>query len=288
MPDVFSVIVVALIGILSGGVINVLADDIPPDIPANPDEDYVPRYGRPKLPHYPDGTPRPPVAWLGITAFLLSRRSSANGAKLSWRHPLVEFGTALLMLAALFAGADDPLMTPLQMVFWLLYMAIFMLVTVIDLEHRLILFIVVIPAYGVAVADALLTSHGPTLEEALLGALLGFGVFFLLYLGGFAFTWLMSKLQKREINEVAFGYGDVLLIVLSGLILGWQPLIITMFMTVFLGAFGAILYLFVRQILRKRYSVFTPLPYGQYIVIATVVMLLYAVEIGKILQGQPL
>lgn len=288
MPDLLSVFMVFVSGLLAGGLINVLADDIPPDIPAHPDEDYIPRYGRPRLPHYPDGTPRPFLAWLGITAFLLGKRRSPHGIPLSWRHPITEIGTALLMVAALFAGADDPLMTPVQMLFWLIYMAIFVLVTVIDLEHRLILFVVVIPAYLVALADALVTTHGPTLSEALLGAALGFGVFFLLYLGGFAFTWLMSRVQKREINEVAFGYGDVLLIVLSGLILGWQALIITMFITVFLGAIGAILYLFVRQILGKRYSVFTPLPYGQYIVIATVIMMLYSVEIGRLLQGRPL
>ena len=47
----------ALLGILVGGVLNVLADDLP-------------MRRTPSRPHYPDGTPRAPSAWLGIIAFL--------------------------------------------------------------------------------------------------------------------------------------------------------------------------------------------------------------------------
>lgn len=267
----FSPLLVFFIGLLAGGVINILADDLP-------------HRARVRLPHYPDGTPRPFIAWLGITAFLFGRRTSPNGVKLSWRHPLTELGTAILMLIALAATADDPQMTPLQLGFWLLYMAIFMLITVIDLEHRLILFVVMIPSYIIALIDAVVTSYGASLGNALLGAALGFGVFFLLYLGGYLFTALLSRLRGRRIDEVAFGYGDVMLIALCGLILGWQPLILAMFITVFLGAFGALLYLVVRRLAGRHYSVFTPLPYGQYIIVAAVVMLLFAPEVTQLLR----
>jgi prepilin signal peptidase PulO-like enzyme (type II secretory pathway) len=178
-------------------------------------------------------------------------------------------------------------MTPLQLAFWLAYMAIFVLITVIDLEHRLILFVVIIPSCVLALVDATITNHGALLGGALLGAGLGFGVFFLLYIGGFVFTYIIGQVQGREIDEVAFGYGDVMLITLAGLILGWQPLIVAMFMTVFLGAFGAILYLIARQLAGNKYSMFTPLPYGQYIIVATVAMLLFAPEISVFLRGTP-
>jgi len=271
LTAVFTVV----LGLLTGGLINALADDLP-------------HRRRPRSPRYPDGTPRPVSAWLGLTAFLFGQRTSAGGAKLSWRHPATELVTVALMVLTLAVATNVPAMTPLQAAFWLIYMGLFVLITVIDLEHRLILFVVIIPAYGIALADALLTDFGAPLPEALIGAAVGFGVFFLLYLGGHLFTYLLAVTQKRQINEVAFGYGDVLLMALSGLILGWRALILTMFITVFLGALGAIVYLIVRRLAGRHYALFTPLPYGQYIVFATAIMLLFAIEISKIMQGQPL
>jgi len=269
---VVPVLIVSLIGILSGGVINVLSDDLP-------------HRRRIRTPRYPDGTPRAPIAWLGITAFLFGKRASPNGIRLSWRYPATEIGTALLMVAALFSLTDDPTMETVQFAFWLVYLAIFMLITVIDLEHRLILFVVIIPSYIVALIDPLVTAYGVTFGESLLGAALGFGVFFLLYIGGYLFTSVMAAVQRRPINEVAFGYGDVMLITLSGLILGWRSLIFAMFITVFIGALGALVYLIARNLARKGYSMFTPLPYGQYIVISTVIMLLYANEVAFVIRG---
>lgn len=266
-------ILIGLLGILSGGVINALADDLP-------------HRQRVRAPHYPDGTPRPFSAWLGLTAFLFGQRTARSGSRLSWRHPLTEIATAALMVIAYASGWTDENMNTLQMGFWLFYMAAFILITVIDLEHRLILFVVIIPLYVVALLDASTTLYGATVADALLGALLGFGVFFLLYLGGFLFTRVMSAVQGTPINEVAFGYGDVMLITLSGLILGWRPLILTMFITVFLGAIGAIVYLGARRLLsRQNYQWFTPLPYGQYIVIATLIMMLFVTEVTGALIG---
>src|SRR5437016_1274683 len=95
-------IIAGLLGLLVGAVINALADDLPgEDIPDDlPDEktaaDQSDDTIQLHLPHYPDGLPRRPVAWLGILAFLLGQRKSPGGAKLSWRHPLTEIVTALL------------------------------------------------------------------------------------------------------------------------------------------------------------------------------------------------
>lgn len=264
-------IIVALVGILLGGVVNVLADDLPRRRPIQ----FPPRY--------PDGTPRPPIAWLGLTAFIFGKRVSPSGKKLPRRYPLTELLTAGLMVLTLVATADDPKMTTLQLLFWLAYMVIFSLITVIDLEHRLILFVVIIPSAVLAIIDAIVTSYGAPIGDALLGGLLGFGVFFLMYMGGFLFVYISGKLRGHTTSEVAFGYGDVLLITLSGLILGWRPLIPTMFLTVFLGALGAVLWLLSRFFSRTGYSMFTPLPYGQYIVIATILLLLFSTELTALL-----
>lgn len=265
-------LLIAVLGILLGGVVNLLADDLP-------------RRRAPVLPpRYPDSTPRPPVAWLGITAFLFGARRSPTGSKLGWRYPLAELLTAGLILLALVATSDDEKMTSLQLMFWLAYMVIFALITVIDLEHRLILFVVIIPSCVLALLDAAITNYGTDLKDALLGAALGFGVFFLLYLGGFLFVYVSGKIRGHSTNEVAFGYGDVMLMMLAGLILGWQALIPAMFLTVVLGALGALLWILSRFLSPTGYSLFTPLPYGQYIVIATIILLLFSTEFTMLLR----
>jgi prepilin signal peptidase PulO-like enzyme (type II secretory pathway) len=271
--SILTLIVVGLIGILAGGIVNVLADDLP-------------QRRNPRLPHYPDNTPRPLIAWLGITAFLTGKRASPDGAKLSWRYPVTEIATALAMLLVLvrvsyyLPPADD-----LQVIFWLIYMAIFMLIIVIDIEHKLILFVVIIPSAALAILDAVLTPlrYAPSLRDALIGGAAGFIVFFILYNGGFLFTYVMGKLRGQEIKDVAFGYGDVMLATLSGLILGWKLLIFAMFITVFLGAFGAIFYLVSRSLMGNKYSMFTALPYGPYIVAGTFIMMLFSQEVSALL-----
>ncbi len=259
-----TLLMIGLLGLVVGGVINVLSDDLPHRL-------------RPRLPHYPDGTTRPLVAWLGILAFLTGKRTSLTGTKLSWRYPLTELATAALMMLTVIVTTGDPEVGLLQLTFYLFYMALFVLITVIDIEHRLILFVVVIPAAVIAIADAILTpiQHKPDLRTALIGGALGFGVFFVLYLGGIVFSVVTAKIRGYELPEVAFGYGDVMLSTVCGLILGWQPMIVAMFITVFLGALGATIYLIIRAI-SGNYDMFTPLPYGPYIILGTLILLLFA------------
>ena len=272
--NAINIIGFGLLGILIGGVLNVLADDLP-------------NYRRPRLPHYPDGSLRPISAWFGLSAFLLGKRTSPNGAKLSWRYPLTEIASAVAMIVVLVnVVAEDPAMPPLHMVFLLFYMAIFVLITVIDVEHKLILFSVIIPSCVVALLDSLLTPppYGPGLGDALLGGALGFGVFFAMYLGGYLFTYIVAKARGIQVDEIAFGYGDVMLATLSGLILGWQPLIFAMFITIFVGAFGAFIYLVAVRVMGSRYTMFTALPYGPYIVIGTIAMLIFSETVSVFLR----
>ena len=253
-------LVAGVIGLIVGGVINVLADDLP-------------ARANPRVPHYPDGTPRPVGAWLGVTAFMTGQQDSpkepAKDAKtavrLSWRYPLVEITTALIFFGMALGVKNQP-----NLPFWFVYMAILILITVIDVEHRLILFVVIIPSCLFALVVALISpEEGKSLSEYLIGGAAGFFIFFLMFMGGFVFT-----LTSRH-EVVAFGFGDVMLATLSGLILGWRGMIPAIFITVFAGAAGALIYVVARLIMGRRYRWFTPLPYGPYIVLGTVIVLLF-------------
>jgi leader peptidase (prepilin peptidase)/N-methyltransferase len=263
-----NLVIVTIIGLFAGGIVNALSDDLP-------------HHRWPTRPHYPDGSPRP---WLGILAFLTGQRASPGGAKLSWRYPVVEIVTPLMMIITVLVTDGEADVSSLQLVFYLFYMALFVLITVIDIEHRLILFAVIIPSCLIALADAILTpdNQRPDLGAALLGGALGFGVFFLLYVGGILFSYVVAKMRGYDLPEVAFGYGDVMLAALCGLILGWERLIFAMFITVFLGAFGALIYLVARSVSGK-YNLFTPLPYGPYIVVGTYILLLFSDQVRNVI-----
>ncbi len=271
---ILSLLIIFIIGIIAGGLVNMLSDDLP-------------AYRWPRRPHYPDGSPRPVSAWLGISAFLAGKRTAPDGSKLSWRYPLTELATVILMLLAYVAKHDAEDVTNLQMIFYLIYIPILVLVTVIDLEHRLILFAVMIPSAILAVVDAILTpiNHAPSLSESLIGGGVGFAIFFLMYLGGIVYVYLINQLTTRNLKEVAFGYGDVMLAGVSGLMLGPGALLLALFMTVVFGALGSLLYVFSRVFSGKGYSLFTPLPYGPYIVAGTFLMLIFGQEMRLLLVG---
>jgi prepilin signal peptidase PulO-like enzyme (type II secretory pathway) len=119
----------------------------------------------------------------------------------------------------------------------------------------------------------------------LLGGALGFGAFFVLYLGGIGYVYLANQVQGRNISEVAFGYGDVMMALLSGLILGLGDMLFAMFLTVILGALGALFYLVRSRFIGRDSSMIAAIPYGPYIVAGTVLMMLFGSQIRVLLVG---
>lgn len=268
-----ALILAGLVGVMAGAVVNALADYLPSArfAAAEGDSDTP----APILPHYPDRSRRPLLAWSGLTAFLTGRRRSPGGATLSWRQPLVELGLAIAFALVLGRFGWN-----LQTAFYWVILAIMALVTVIDVEHKLVLFVVMLPAWLIAIAESALTpEQPPVLRDALLGGALGFGLFFFMFLGGIVFS------RVSRTNEVAFGFGDVMLGVFSGLLLGWQPIFFALVLTIMLGALGAIAFLGSKLISRTGYSMFTALPYGPYIVAATLIVMFWRDSIRVLISG---
>jgi leader peptidase (prepilin peptidase)/N-methyltransferase len=265
--EVVKALIAAVLGVAVGGVLNMLADDLP-------DDDKV------TSPHYPDGAPRP---WLGLLAFLGGKRASPGGAKLSWRHPVVEVVTALCFTALAVSYPLD-----LQLIFYFFYACVFVLVTVIDMEHRLILFVVMVPSGLIALVDALLVPDpGPSLVDAFVGGLLGFGMFWLVWYMGIWFNRLRAREGEDPAEmEVAFGFGDVTLATVCGFIIGWQAMIFAIFIAVFAGGFVSLLWVLSHFISKDNYAMFTALPYGPYIVFGTVMMLFFRDEVRHFMFTQ--
>jgi leader peptidase (prepilin peptidase)/N-methyltransferase len=255
------VVLYALFGLLVGGFLNLCADQLP----------RWRRVRRGPFCPYCDQS-RPAGSWLSVLAYLRFKPVCSHcGAPISLRHPLVELGMAALyaFLWVRYVPSGDTVLLLLYTV----YCTIFVLIVVIDLEHRLILNVVVYPALVLALLGSLIHPIPAFYRRALLGGALGFGLLYLVYLGGLLFVKILSKVRDRPINTVAFGFGDVRLGALIGLILGFPAVLTALFIAVLLGGLAGLLYWFVRAVVLRRYSLFSAIPYGPFLVLGAMTTL---------------
>jgi prepilin signal peptidase PulO-like enzyme (type II secretory pathway) len=253
----------ALLGLGVGIGINLLADQLP-------------RWRRvrraPFCTNEKCEAPRPYRTWSGLLAYAsLQPKCPQCGSRLPWRHLLTEVGTA-----ALFAFLWYQYGTTQEWVFlvpYTIYSAIFVLVIVIDLEHKLILNVVMYPAWLLALLGSLWHPRPYFWRLALLGGVLGFGLLFLIFLLGELFVKVMSKVRGRPLHAVAFGFGDVRLGLFIGLILGFPQVLTALFFAILLGGLAGLVYWFVQAVIRRRYSLFTPIPYGPFLVIGAMLVM---------------
>ncbi len=242
-------LLIGLLGLILGGAINALADSLP-------------HLRKPRLPRCIHcGTQRPPAAWLGITAWPLKAwRCPECGEPRGLRAVLVE-GTAIVGAVLLY------LHDPSAISFWtgLLVGFVFILITVIDIEHRLILEVVSLPSMAIfGMIGILRPDFG--WWKTLLGGLVGFGIVLgLFFLGSFFARWVSLR-RGQEIDEVAFGFGDVMLAALIGLIVGWPGVVIAILLGVFTAGAFSLTYILI-TLLRRQYSPFQAIPYGPFLIL---------------------
>ena len=238
-----------LLGILLGMTVNRLADSLP-------------LYRRIKgFQCIHCGAPRETVAWSGILASLSgSRRCEYCASPIALRWIFVEVGLGISAVV-LYLGGPTPAVYLAQ----LLILTIFILITVIDIEHRLILHIVSAPtALIIALIGILDPMRG--VQKTLLGGLAGFGSFLLLYYLGQVFASFMSRRRGETIDEVAFGFGDVTLAGVIGLTVGWPGVIVALVLGIMAAGVFSLIFI-VSMLIRKRYNPFMPIPYGPFLIL---------------------
>ena len=260
-----------LVGWIVGCLINTLADQLPLGQGLSL---------RPRCVHC--NTPRHPIQYSGIVAYRARRAACAQcGRALGWRWLVVELVSILVFgyLAALY-GSVLPLSNPaslfiLQLTPALLlssfYSSLLLLISVIDFEHRLILRVVIFPAIAAA-ALLSLVSPGLTPGSALVGGAVGFMLTGIIYLGGKLFVHMQAR-RGRVISEVAFGQGDVWLMLFVGLIVGLSGVLRALVLGVLLGgAVAAAILVF--GVVRRESKLYVPFAYGPYLAVAGWIVLL--------------
>jgi leader peptidase (prepilin peptidase)/N-methyltransferase len=139
---------------------------------------------------------------------------------------------------------------------------------VIDLEHRLILRIVILPAIGLAIVGSLFYPF-MGLRRALYG-----GVF------GFLFFYLVIIIGRLAFGRAAMGRGDANLAAFVGLITGFPEIILALIITVCLGGLVSL-----SLVVSGAKGLRSYIPYGVFLVVGGLATLLFFGEILSLYFG---
>lgn len=236
----------ALIGLVVGAVLNVLADDLPAKAGVH-------------APHCPQCDYRYGVAGWSALGRVLFHKGQCPQCEFRVRRRAitVEIITPLIFAYLPLILTDWP-----TLIFVALYVAVLILIIVIDLEHRLILHAVTFPATALALVGSFFVNY-TNIWLAILGAVLGFIVFLLFFLlGQFLF------------GPGALGFGDVTLSMTMGAMLGFPYIIFALVIGIILGGVFSLLLILSRRRSRRSY-----MAYGPYLALGGLIMAVWGPQL---------
>ena len=192
-----------------------------------------------------------------VSYILLKGRCRHCHTAISFQYPLVEGITALASLILFIKFGLS-----LSYLFYFLFVAALIVITVIDLYHQIIPDVISLPGIGVGLIASLIIPE-ITLFNSLFGILLGGGSLFLV---ATLYHWLF----KRE----GMGGGDVKLLAMIGAFLGWKAVLLTILLSSLVGSITGILVM-----LSKGKDFKYAIPFGPFLSFGAVIALFYQNEI---------
>ena len=163
----------------------------------------------------------------------------------------------------------------------MILLAYFGVVVLIDFEYRLIMHPVSI--FG-GVLGLVVGYLSVGWWRTLLGGVVGFGVMGLVYLLGVLIMKIVQRRRGQLADDVAFGFGDVNLSGVLGLMLGWPVILVGLVVTVFIAGFVSLIYILLKVITRK-YEAFMALPYGPFLVLGAVILIYFRDLVLSLIGG---
>ena len=192
-----------------------------------------------------------------ISYLLLGGRCRHCRSPISFQYPLVEGITALGSFILFIKFGPS-----LSYLFYFLFVASLIVITVIDLYHQIIPDVISLPGIGVGLLASLLIPQ-ITFLNSLFGVLLGGGSLFLV---ATIYQWFF----KRE----GMGGGDVKLLAMIGAFLGWKAVVLT----ILLGSLiGSIIGISIMILKGKDFKY--AIPFGPFLSTGAVIALFYQNEI---------
>lgn len=254
-----------VLGWLLGWLVNYLADVLPATL----------KFSHPTC---PNPQCRKPYPW---GRYLFLQGCDQCGKKRGVRSYL----TPLITIAiALYLWFHPP--AKIQFTLGLLLFGYLLTVAIIDLEHRLILGPLSLAGLFLAAICGLLTNGW---QETLIGGAVGFAIMYIFYLAGKLFSRLRARrlgLDNAEADE-ALGSGDVTLMTLLGLALGW-PLIWFALLVGVLTAGLVSLLILLALLIQGRYrqqalNIF--IPYGPFFIASSMLLIYFPQLVSALLPN---
>ncbi len=251
-----------LAGWLVGWLVNYLADVLPATLKLSRPTCLNPVCARP----YPWGR------------YLFLRSCPACGRRRGWRVYAVQ---VLGVVAGGYLWLQPPAKLPFVLA--LLLFGYLLTVTVIDLEHRLILAPLSLFGLGLALILGVLVRGW---AATLIGGVAGFLILYAFYLLGKVFARLRARRLGAEADaEEALGSGDVTLVTVLGLLLGWPLIWFALLLAILMGGVVSLIILLV-VLLRGRYrqqafNIF--IPYAPFFVLSTILLVYFPQVVSALL-----
>jgi leader peptidase (prepilin peptidase)/N-methyltransferase len=192
-----------------------------------------------------------------LSYLLLRGRCRDCGARISLRYPVVE-----LLSGAFAAMALARFGLSWQALLMYALIAAFLVITFIDLDHRIIPDVITLPGIPIGLA----ASFGPGMIsplESLVGILAGGGSLFLV-------AWGYQLVTKRE----GMGGGDIKLLAMIGAFIGWKGVLLTIFIASLTGTLAGMALIF-----RRRGDMKLAVPFGPFLAVGAIAYLFMGPEL---------
>lgn len=189
-----------------------------------------------------------------LASFIILRgRCRGCQTPISFRYPLVEFLMGLFSLILLLRYGISTL--------YLIYLAFFaslMLVSFIDLPHRIIPDVISLPGIVIGLVISLLHPQ-MSIKDSLIGVLLGGGSLYVV-------ASVYHVVTKRE----GMGGGDVKLLAMIGAFIGWKGVLFTILCSSFIGSVVGVT-LMLWSSADSKYAV----PFGPFLSLGAIIYVLW-------------
>ena len=249
--DIYFIIVSFIMGIVLGSFFNVCIYRIPNK------QSIV----NPPSHCYNCNTRLKPLDLVPILSWTLLRgKCRYCGQKISSRYALVELLTGILFVLVYKVYGYNTIT-----LYYLLLVSLLVIITFIDLDHYIIPDeLIIFGSIGALIFNIL--GQGISIKDGLLGGLIcGGGMLVLIH--------LIELLIKKE----AMGGGDIKLFGMVGLFLGLKLGLLTILLSVYIGATYGILTIIYSKIKKKEYN--SMIPYGPFISVGALISILYGTNI---------
>ncbi len=260
------VLIAALLGFLAAALINRLADHLPArryDALAR----RSPFSSAQSLPPVPPLFPREALwRWFGVTSLL---RGEARRRTMRYFAVEVALSVGFALIAHVYG-----LFLPVS--FFYIYAALFVLIAVIDIEHRWVLPSTLIALVACGILEWLLFGWRNFPQEMLRGALNGFAIGLCLWALGAGYGRLKKALKGKTVGRTIFGGGDVWLMGACGALIGGEYILFATLLMMLSGgvaALSAVLWKLIGGGKRSRRRNALAIPYAPHILIGTSVWL---------------